>query len=796
MLSYYSQSYKPASISSRHSRLLLPAMLLLAIMFSLHASAQPNITRVEYYIDSDPGYGNATPLTIPGNTNVIANATIPINPATISEGVHRLYVRAKSSNGWSMTNKWLFYKPYGGGVSIPPLPPAPNITRIEYYFDTDPGFGNATPLPAAAATNLADLIIPVDTTNMSEGVHRLYVRAKSANGWSLTNKWLFYKPYGNGVSEPATPAPNLSALEYYIDTDPGIGNGVPVAIEPVKQIADAQLFINITGLPTGEHHLYLRGKDSTGSWSLVNDKLFNITAAQASPSLIVNSISRNTLCARDSFSIGYHVAGTYNAGNTFKAFLSDATGSFTNETEIGTIISTKSGLITCRLPSHLPGGTGYKLRIKSSNSVLIGATSNGTLTIRERPNAQTISGHTLVNGTYTWPYAVSNVITSIYNWQISGGIKAGGANTNSITTTWNQPATDSINGFVRNIETNQYGCVGDTSKLSPITIYKLDIGDTVVAAVCKGNTLVVKTGTTGWFDAGNNLVAELSNASGSFTTPTATVTKAYTGNGVNKLNSFDLPIPAGLPNGTGYRVRIRSTNPAFTGDTTSAISIIKPGIGIDRNVTYCDGYGYNLKQHYTDNTLVYGYFSNTFVLLARPDSIQAGSYRVIGTNSIGCSDTAIVTVTSNPSPALGADTSIYHTCPGEFTNLTLLYITTGLTVNWNTGNTASAPPGNYRLVVTNNVGCTDTAFAKVVLETATWTGATSNNWHTASNWSTGKVPSLKTHVIIAAGTPNPCVLKDTNGVAASIQVNAGGNIQLTNNRTLDIKQKCSSLPLN
>ena len=149
----------------------------------------------------------------------------------------------------------------------------------------------------------------------------------------------------------------------------------------------------------------------------------------------------------------------------------------------------------------------------------------------------------------------------------------------------------------------------------------------------------------------------------------------------------------------------------------------------------------------------------------------------------------------NP-PALGPDVTVYKNCFGETTNLTGLFNTTGLTPSWNTPNPTAAPPGTYRLVVTNPGGCTDTAFANVILEVATWTGTISNDWNTAGNWNINKVPGTLTHVIVPGGTPNPCYVNTAGALAASIQVRNGGQVRTTSTRSVTVNGKCLVLPPN
>ena len=108
----------------------------------------------------------------------------------------------------------------------------------------------------------------------------------------------------------------------------------------------------------------------------------------------------------------------------------------------------------------------------------------------------------------------------------------------------------------------------------------------------------------------------------------------------------------------------------------------------------------------------------------------------------------------------------------------------------------AATPGLYRLTVINTSGCRDTAFATVILDVARWTAALSNDWHTAGNWSTNKISTLQTHVIIPAGTPNQCVVSIADAAASSIQVRAGSTFQLSADRELVLAQKCTVLPAN
>ena len=232
------------------------------------AAIQPNINRVEWYLDTDPGYGNATPISIVAAQNLPALA-INIDLTSLSQGVHIVGVRSRDANGaWSLDNKWIFLKPYSNTGATP----VPNINRVEWFLDTDPGYGNATPISIMAAQNLPALAINIDLTSLSQGVHIVGVRSRDANGaWSLDNKWIFLKPYSNAG---ATPIPNINRVEWFLDTDPGYGNATPIGIVAAQNLPALALNIDLTSLSQGVHIVGVRSRDANGAWSLDNKWIF------------------------------------------------------------------------------------------------------------------------------------------------------------------------------------------------------------------------------------------------------------------------------------------------------------------------------------------------------------------------------------------------------------------------------------------------------------------------------------------------------------------------------------------
>ncbi|MBC8395449.1 MAG: alpha/beta fold hydrolase, partial [Candidatus Marinimicrobia bacterium] len=139
----------------------------------------PNITDVEYFFDDDPGVGGGTDLSLSPSTEVDISSNISIS--SLSVGLHRLYVRARDEDGiWGIAQgKPVLVQSTG------PDDPLPNIVDIEYFFNSDPGFGNAESFE----------FTPSDTVNIDSnlslaeldlGEHLLYVRAMDETGiWGI-----------------------------------------------------------------------------------------------------------------------------------------------------------------------------------------------------------------------------------------------------------------------------------------------------------------------------------------------------------------------------------------------------------------------------------------------------------------------------------------------------------------------------------------------------------------------------------------------------------------------------------
>ena len=142
---------------------------------------------------------------------------------------------------------------------------AQTINVSEYFFDTDPGAGNGIPMAIAAPAEPVTFSSTISVSGLPPGRHYLYARTRTSDGhWSLHEPREFFiqSPVANG--------------EYFFDTDPGAGNGIPMAITvPVDPLTFSST-ISIAGLTPGRHYLYTRIKDESGAWSLHEPREFFI----------------------------------------------------------------------------------------------------------------------------------------------------------------------------------------------------------------------------------------------------------------------------------------------------------------------------------------------------------------------------------------------------------------------------------------------------------------------------------------------------------------------------------------
>jgi len=227
-------------------------------------SELPQMVQIEYFFDTDPGYGNG--MNLPISSDSLLSEAFDIDCSLIKTGFHMLHVRVMDDLGnWSLSLTKGFLK-FPEPIAVATSESLPQVIEMEYFFDADPGFGNGTPV-AINSDSLVEIAFNADFSMLDNGTHNLYLRVKDENGvWSLLYSNSFFKfiPPTPGVLEIL---PDIVAVEYFFDNDPGFGNGTEI-LNTTDSIIVENFIADLSMLGPGKHIIYTRVKDANNRWSL------------------------------------------------------------------------------------------------------------------------------------------------------------------------------------------------------------------------------------------------------------------------------------------------------------------------------------------------------------------------------------------------------------------------------------------------------------------------------------------------------------------------------------------------
>ncbi len=125
---------------------------------------------------------------------------------------------------------------------------------------------------------------------------------------------------------------------------------------------------------------------SGGAGPLYSISQSGITSLTSTTFAVVSHFTTATqalgpFCVGANFNLNYTAQGTFNGGNVFTAQLSNAAGSFAAPVSIGSTTATGSGVIACTIPTSTPTGTGYRVRVVSSNPASVGSNNGSNIDI-------------------------------------------------------------------------------------------------------------------------------------------------------------------------------------------------------------------------------------------------------------------------------------------------------------------------------------------------------------------------------------------------------------------------------
>ncbi|ETR64953.1 MAG: hypothetical protein OMM_06159 [Candidatus Magnetoglobus multicellularis str. Araruama] len=141
------------------------------------------ITSLEYFFDTAPEPGKGNHISVTSDSEV--SITTTIDTSNLDPGMHRVYIRAKDETGtWGIVQS----RPLLIQIVDDSLP---DIVKLEYFFDTDPGQGSGSNI-IFEPSPYVHIKTNVPIHHLQKGEHSIYVRAQDDNdAWSLSKNATF-----------------------------------------------------------------------------------------------------------------------------------------------------------------------------------------------------------------------------------------------------------------------------------------------------------------------------------------------------------------------------------------------------------------------------------------------------------------------------------------------------------------------------------------------------------------------------------------------------------------------------
>ena len=183
------------------------------------------------------------------------------------------------------------------------LASAQNIDSVEYFFDADPGFGDATRIYTGTPAPTINLEETLTASGLSLGFHVLHMRAlideqvlmtldstkSTADGDGIDTAYFSYdtlKAWGSYqtrlvyVDPGGSIVSNIDAIEYFFNDDPGYGAATRIDLTDGLNVMDNIQF-TASSLPLGFHVLFVRSQSVDGEWGPAESTLVYVDQSGA-----------------------------------------------------------------------------------------------------------------------------------------------------------------------------------------------------------------------------------------------------------------------------------------------------------------------------------------------------------------------------------------------------------------------------------------------------------------------------------------------------------------------------------
>lgn len=254
--------------------------LLFCLFFAIRANSQ-KVSRIEYFIDEDPGVGKGTALQI-GKADTIRIGT-NIKVPNLLPGIHTLYVRAGNDTSWGTSESFVF-NVYDSAF-------VPSIAKAEYFIDKDPGVGKANKIviTPSSDTIIKNLSITIPTSLDTTKKHYLGIRVANSKGvWSLYERDTFtvkatalsiLQSKGIQLTHASSLFPNPARDYLSITKFTSAKETATISIYDEAGKLEKMLFVvisdrikvNVSDLSKGAHFLYISDNDKHESFKFLKE---------------------------------------------------------------------------------------------------------------------------------------------------------------------------------------------------------------------------------------------------------------------------------------------------------------------------------------------------------------------------------------------------------------------------------------------------------------------------------------------------------------------------------------------
>ncbi len=279
-------------------------------------------------------------------------------------------------NSWTITNDYTGFSPY-----VEDTPAQPGGT-VNGPYSTYMHIYNASACGSLGICNAS-----FDTgstsnqpTSMASGI--------STTGYGNITLSFIYLCAGQ-------PGSAYGTIQYSID------NGLSWTDAGVTYVNVTTWTTGSLSLPAWTNQANLRIRFRWQNASVGNDPAFAVDevkiegTAGTFASVAASAPNPDHFCAttQSSVTVNFTASGTINPGNVYTAQLSDAAGSFVSPTTLGTLSSSSTGALSINgtIPNYIPAGSGYRIRVNSSDPASTGTDNGVNLVVNTLPTVSILA---------------------------------------------------------------------------------------------------------------------------------------------------------------------------------------------------------------------------------------------------------------------------------------------------------------------------------------------------------------------------------------------------------------------